>query len=200
MEGSGEGKENIEIWKTTSLTNEGVNDEGHRSNHSLIRDPLILSLLDPDHDLWRHRGGLSSTRLTLMSLFEGVNTPVETSQLMGCHIRTVKNHLKKLEKVGLAENKMDGSWVGMHRPPDDVAKELGTFGMGAMQADKHANDRERFSRHVELRRLDELKEEQQLLNDGWERVGRHRNIMIPPEAAKKLRARQRRLKKLRGAK
>jgi DNA-binding transcriptional ArsR family regulator len=198
MEGSGEGKEKIvEMWKTTSLSNEGVNDEGHRSNRSLIRDPLILSLLDPDHDLWRHRGGLSSTRLTLMSLFEGVNTPVEISQVMSCHIRTVKNHLKKLDNAGLAEKKMDGSWVGIYRPPDDVAKELGTFGMGVMQADKHAEDRERFGKHVELRRLEELKEEQQLLDDGWER---YRNIMIPPGAAKKLRARQRRLKKLTGAK
>jgi hypothetical protein len=61
-EGSGESKEE-KMEESTPLSNQGVNDyEGHRSNHSLISDPLTLSLLDPDHDLWRHRGGLSSTR------------------------------------------------------------------------------------------------------------------------------------------
>jgi hypothetical protein len=129
---------------------------------ALTNDPAFVSLLDPALDMWRY-AGLSSARLTYGELLKGITSVPVIASTLGKNPRTIKRHLKALEHVSLAEKKLDGSWVAFERDPDDVAIELRTFGMGALQADSHAWESERFQNYLVMRQEEDRREIQALL-------------------------------------
>jgi DNA-binding transcriptional ArsR family regulator len=137
------------------------NGDDGRGNGNSNHDVSLLSLLDPALDMWRYTG-LSSARLTYKELLGGITSVPVIASALGKDPRTIKRHLKALEQVGLAEKKLDGSWVAFERDPDEVAIELRTFGMGALQADRHSWESEQYQNYLEMREEGERREIQAL--------------------------------------
>jgi hypothetical protein len=136
--------------------------EGGCGNGTLTNHPAFALLLDPALDIWRY-AGLSSARLTYGELLKGITSVPVIASTLGKDPRTIKRHLNALEHVSLAEQKLDGSWVAFERDPDEVAIELRTFGMGALQADRHSWESERFKQHLVIREEEDRREIRVLL-------------------------------------
>ena len=119
------------------------------------------SLLDPQLDMWRFKG-LGSTYRTYEQLSLGSTKVKAIAEASNRDPQTIRRHLKKLEHHGLAQRLSGHAWVALHRDPNDVAKELGTMGMGKEQAERYARESELFQSYVDMRdeedqrRFDEL--------------------------------------------
>lgn len=137
---------------------------------ALTDEPAFVSLLDPALDMWRY-AGLSSARLTYGELLGGTTDVGVIAANLDHDPRTIRRHLTALESVGLAQRKPNGAWVAFERDPDDVAIELGTFAMGALQADRHAWESERFRGYLVVHDEEERRAIQALLDRESQPVG-----------------------------
>ncbi len=111
----------------------------------------LTSTLNPNHDVWRY-GGLMAEKNTYESLLRRLTTIKEIADYQGRSSRTVTKHLHTLAFYSLARQCVDGkSWAPLERPLDEVAKELGTYGMGERQAKQHARESDGFRAYLETR-------------------------------------------------
>jgi DNA-binding transcriptional ArsR family regulator len=182
---SGEGGNNRGVEKvSTGRSNHSVcNKENLVAKENGDSDPSLQILLDPSLDMWRY-AALASARLTYGELLKGIASVDMIAQTLTKDPRTIKWHLKELMKVALAEKKLDGTWVAFERDPDDVAMELGTFAMGALQADRHTWESEKYVTYEALRekKRREMDERvfQELVDEGQQWTGFYKAILAPP--------------------
>jgi hypothetical protein len=153
---------------------------GGGNDHIETECVSTLPILDPAHDAWRHRG-LACCRPTFEALMSGVTDPGDLATDTGRTTRTIKRHLSKLSIYGLTERKQNGAWVAFERPLDDVAKEVGTNGIGERQAERHRFERDVHKQHLQHVRDLERETEDELIEAGfvWG-VGRYEGILMRP--------------------
>ena len=78
----------------------------------------------------------------------------------------------------MADQKPDRSWVALERDLDEVAEELGTAGMGELQAERHELERDLHREYQRLRQADDSWSN--LKASGWREV--KKGVLAPPEA------------------
>ncbi len=103
--------------------------------------------MEPSHDFRDRRRGLNDTEADLYRVLRGEDRPLAEAELiedLGCCERTVKDRLRSLADLGLADRDVEGRWVGRWCDPDQMAEEMGSAGRRELQEEINRRDSELY--------------------------------------------------------
>lgn len=107
--------------------------------------PIDKHVQGPVSDLWRSQG-LGKTKHRVWSLLSERGEDLkELAEMMGVKPRTVRDHLRVLERHGLAEER-HGEWFRGSASEDEVAEALNVAGLGLKAKARHGTERAEFHR------------------------------------------------------
>jgi len=152
-------------WRTANVANHRLVDAGllelvtpstptlaHRwrlrggciSSHSVTPIVMECELMQPSHDLFRHRGLGKAGAEVLGALTGGGVSERDIAALTGRHVTTVRRKLQQLLGVALVEPLGDGYWRAVDDPDlDRAAAEWNLSGIGCQQRARHEWERQR---------------------------------------------------------
>jgi hypothetical protein len=102
-----------------------------------------VSIGDLSRDVWRAHPGLGKTCGRVWQLLEGA-TENEIASARGVKVGAIRKQLNRLREVRLAFCDDAGRWHRTERELDDVARELGVYGAGTTQRQRHDEERDAY--------------------------------------------------------
>lgn len=115
------------------------------SNHTYKEDCIDKCSLRfplPVQDAFlSNRGGIgpslnANSAAIYQAILEQELTATEVAEAIGCHVRTARGHLVKLNRYGLAKRDKQGLWLGIAKDLEAVAEDRGTAGLGELRRNR----------------------------------------------------------------